>query len=68
MQYYEEYAPYMVEAPEEQPNTADCVSFPTLPSAPSDTKKKVVSVNTAWQGSEHGVIGVNVRAVPCIDQ
>ena len=68
MQYYEEYAPYMVEAPEEQPNTADCASFPTLPSAPSDTKKKVIPVSTAWKGSEHGVIGVNVRVVLCIDR
>ena len=50
----------MLPGTEEQPNTADCNSFPCLPPMQQEKETKAVSVNTAWRGSEHGVIGVNV--------
>ena len=60
MKYYQEFAPYMLPGTEEQPNTADCNSFPCLPPMQQEKETKAVSVNTAWRGSQHGVIGVNV--------
>ena len=53
----------MLPEAEEQPNTADCNSFPCLPQAQQTKEKKPESVKIAWKGSEHGVIGVNVSVM-----
>lgn len=56
IQYFEEYAPYMLGEEEEQPNMTDCQAFPTLQGKATPAAVKVKSI---WSDS-HSVIGINV--------